>query len=129
MYAQVSRSNLTGNLFDEELIRAAEAELDAGDAYETVQAHPDHDPEKSEPQGRSRARGFRSSDWIPSWRVLRRAEKFSGAAAAAAAATPSRGRRQSAALARVRERRNSASSEGAEDEDDDGEDEGEADGG
>ena len=129
VYARVCRRNQTGNLSDEELIRAAEAEIDAGDAYEGVRADPDHDPEEPEPQGRSRARGFRASDWIPSWRILRRADKFSGAAAAAAAATPPRGRGPSAALARVRERRTSAAGEGGEDEDDDGEDEREGDGG
>jgi len=95
VYARVCRRNRTGNLFNEELIRAAEAELDAGVAYEAVQTDPDHDPEEPEPQGRSRARGFRSSDWIPSWRILRRAKNFwcrgGGGRCDAAARSPSVG--------------------------------------
>ena len=126
VYVRVCRRNLTGNMTEEDLIRATAAELDAGDAYEALQADPDHDPDEPEPQGRARARGFRASDWIPSWRFLRTSDKFSGAAAAAASSPPPRGRGPSSTPARGRERRNAGASaaaveEGDEvDDDDDG---------
>jgi len=47
---------------EEDLVRAAASEMDAGDAYEALQADPDHDPDEPEPQARARARGFRASD-------------------------------------------------------------------
>ena len=104
VYTRVCRRNLTGNMTEEDLIRATAAELDDGDAYEALQADPDHDPDDPEPQARARARGFRASDWIPSWRILRTSDKFSGAAAAAALAAPYGGRGASASPARGRER-------------------------
>jgi len=131
VYARVHRRNLTGHLSEEDVIRAAEAELDAGDAYEAARADPDHDPEEPEPQGRARGRGFRAADWIPGWRILRSSDKFGGAAAAAAAtsAPPPRGRGPTSASARVREHRDSGTGEGAEEEDDDEQDERCGDGG
>ena len=103
-YARVCRRNVTGNMTEEDLVRAATAEMDAGDAYEALQADPDHDPDEPERQARARARGFRASDWIPSWRILRTSDKFSGAAAAAASAAPPGGHGASALPARGRER-------------------------
>ncbi|OSX74108.1 hypothetical protein BU14_0307s0010 [Porphyra umbilicalis] len=119
VYARVHRRNMTGNLSEEDLIRAAKAEFDAGDAYEAARADPDHDPEEPEPQGRARGRGFRAADWIPSWRILRMLDKFGGAAAATAATTapPRRGRGPTSASARVREYRGAGDGEGAEEED------------
>ena len=104
VYTRVCRRNLTGNMTEEDLVRATAAELDAGDAYESLQADLDHDPDDPEPQVRARARGFRASDWIPSWRILRTSDKFSGAAAAAALEAPHGGRGASASPARGRER-------------------------
>jgi len=66
VYTRVCRRNLTGNMTEEDLIRATAAELDDGDAYEALQADLDHDPDDPEPQARARARAFRASDWIPS---------------------------------------------------------------
>jgi len=102
-YTRVCRRNLTGNMTEEDLIRAATAEMEAGDAYEAMQADPDHDPDEPESQARAKARGFRASDWIPSWRILRTSDKFSGAAAAAASTAPPGGRAASAFPARGRE--------------------------
>jgi len=131
VYARVHRRNLTGHLSEEDVIRAAEAELDAGDAYEAARANPDHDPEEPEPQGRARGRGFHAADWIPGWRILRSSDKFGGAAAAAAATStpPPRGRGPTSASARVREHRDSGTGEGAEEEDDDEQEERCGDGG
>ena len=38
VYVRICRRNLTGNMSEEDLIRATTAELDAGDAYEALQA-------------------------------------------------------------------------------------------
>ena len=126
VYVRVCRRNVTGNMTEEDLIRATTAELDSGDAYEALQADPDHDLDEPDPQARARARGFRATDWIPSWRLLRTSDKFSGAAAAAASAPPPRGRGPSSPLARGRERRDAGAAAAAmedgegEDDDDDG---------
>jgi len=116
VYAGVHRRNMTGSLSEEDIIRAAGAEIDAGDAYEAVRADPNHDPEEPEPQGSARGRGFRAADWIPGWRLLRTSDKFGGAVAAAAAASapPPRGRGPTSASARVREHRSAGAGDGAE---------------
>jgi len=66
-----------------------------------------------------------ASDWIPSWRLLRMSDKFSGSAAAAASAPPPRGRGPSSTQARRRERSDAGASAAAaeeSDEEDDGDD-------
>jgi len=42
VYARVNRRNMTGHLSGEDVIRGAEAEREAGDAYEAARAVPDH---------------------------------------------------------------------------------------
>jgi len=125
VYAGVHRRNMTGSLSEEDIIRAAGADFDAGDAYEAVRADPNHDPEEPEPQGSARGRGFRAADWIPGWRLLRTSDKFGSAVAAAAAASapPPRGRGPTSASARVREHRSAGAGDGAEEEDGGEEDE------
>jgi len=128
VYVRVCRRNVTGNMTEEDLIRATTAELDSGDAYEALQADPEHEPDAPEPQARARARGLRASGWIPSWSFLRTLDQFSGAAAAAASVPPLRGRGPSSPLARGRERHDAgaataATEEGEEKDDgDDGHD-------
>jgi len=77
----VGRRQMTKILTEEDLIRMATAHFDAENLYDAVQVD-DNDgdaPVLVEKKGRTRG-----ADWVKSWTVMRKLDKFSGASGAAA---------------------------------------------